>query len=401
MRILHVVAHSQHRGAENVALELARELDERGHTDEVVALEAAFGGTSDPELPPLTGAGNFMGAKLTGRKALPVEVWRLRREIDRVLPDVVLAHGGQAMEVTAFARTGAGPLVVWQRILGFPPDVWRRRSRRQWWRTVSTHAHATVVLTTELRDELRRLKYRGPIWTIPNFRDPERFVKTDRAEEAHHLRDELGIPAREPVVGFVSHLVEQKRPERTLDVLTGVLARGERAHLVVAGDGPLREPLLETVHARGLDQLVHVLGYRSDVEHVLAGLDLMLLTSDDEGIPGVAIEAQMAGCPVVTFPVGGVSAVVEDGSTGVVLDEPDTALMSDRVVELLRDTPRRRRLGDEGRRRAKQFTTAHAAAEYEARLSELLDRRQVLARLGTASPVRRRAAEIREPVHVA
>ena len=103
---------------------------------------------------------------------------------------------------------------------------------------------------------------------------------------------------------------------------------------------------------------------------------MLLLTSDVEGIPGVVIEAQMAGCPVVTFPTGGVRDVLEDGVTGVVLDRPDTTLMTDHVLRLLRCPELRARLGDEGRRRADRFSTARVASEYSARLVELCERRR-------------------------
>ena len=68
-----------------------------------------------------------------------------------------------------------------------------------------------------------------------------------------------------------------------------------------------------------------------------AGVDLLLLTSEAEGIPGVAIEALMAGCPVVTVPVGSVAEVVEDGVTGVVMATADPAAMAAAVVSLLDD----------------------------------------------------------------
>jgi len=70
-------------------------------------------------------------------------------------------------------------------------------------------------------------------------------------------------------------------------------------------------------------------------------VELMLLTSDAEGIPGVAIESLMAGCPVVSFPVGGVDEVVDEGVTGLVVPRHDPALMADAVAALLDDDDRR------------------------------------------------------------
>jgi glycosyltransferase involved in cell wall biosynthesis len=145
---------------------------------------------------------------------------------------------------------------------------------------------------------------------------------------------------------------------------------------VVAGTGPLHDEFVGNATHRELTPYVHVLGHRDDVERVLGALDLLLLPSAAEGVPGVVIEAQMTGCPVVTYPVGAVDTVVADGETGIVLPRPDTALMADAVLQLLADTERRVRLGAEGRRRADRFSTEHAAAEYARHLAALTRHRR-------------------------
>jgi glycosyltransferase involved in cell wall biosynthesis len=244
---------------------------------------------------------------------------------------------------------------------------------------IARRIDAIVALTPRIEHETRRLGFDGPVWVIPNARAPERFVSVDREQEAVHLRKELGVGRDVPLVGYVGNLGREKQPERMLDVLARVLERGQPAHLVVAGDGPLRAPIEREIHERGLDACVNLLGYRPEIERLYGGFDLLLLASDVEGIPGVAIEAQMAGCPVVTFPTGGVREVVEDGVTGVVLHRPDTALMAEQVLLLLRSPDRRDRLGREGRRRAERFSTTRVADEYSARLIELCMRRDARA----------------------
>jgi len=116
---------------------------------------------------------------------------------------------------------------------------------------------------------------------------------------------------------------------------------------------------------------VHVLGHRLDIPQILGAVDVLLLTSDTEGLPGVLIEAQMAGCAIVTVPVGGVRALVDDGETGVVTDTIDHHELAARVVALLADPLERRRIGDRARRQAVRFTSRQAAATYAARLEEL------------------------------
>jgi glycosyltransferase involved in cell wall biosynthesis len=147
---------------------------------------------------------------------------------------------------------------------------------------------------------------------------------------------------------------------------------GERAHLVVAGDGPLRKRFELDVAARDLGPFVHVLGHRADIPQILAAIDVFILTSDSEGLPGVLIEAQMAGCPVVTVPVGGVRDLVDEGETGIVTDGLDPEELAQRVVELLRDPQLRFRLGERARRRAVRFSSTRAAGTYADRLAEVV-----------------------------
>jgi glycosyltransferase involved in cell wall biosynthesis len=210
------------------------------------------------------------------------------------------------------------------------------------------------------------------VWVIPNFRKPDRFRGLDRVAAASRLRSELGVPEGVHVVGFVGHLVRQKRLDRALEVLALLPAQGCRAHLVVAGTGPLRAELEAHAERLGVAGDVTFMGHRDDVESVFGGVDLALLTSDAEGIPGVAIEALMAGCPMVTVPVGGVSEVVEHGVTGLVLQGDDPANMAAAVARLLADGETRTAMSRASCARTDRFSAAAAAAVYAERLTAAL-----------------------------
>jgi glycosyltransferase involved in cell wall biosynthesis len=365
MRVLHVVSRSQRRGAELVALELADELDRLGHRNRVVALGPAFDGRREPGLVPL-GASRGQGPP-----DLVAGAWRLRRLLAAAPADVVLAHGGWAAQVVALAVPFGGPVLIWQRILGFPAKIWGP-VRRRWWATVARRCDAVVALTPDLGDEVRRLGYRGQVWVIPNFRNPGRFCDLDRDQAGTRLRAEVGVADAAPLIGFVGHLVRQKRPDRALEVVARLRSQGCTVHLVLAGTGPLRTELEARAQGLGLDGAVTFLGQRDDIERVLGGVDLVLLTSEAEGIPGVAIEALMAGCPIVTVPVGGVAEVVEHGVTGLVLDDDRPAVMAEAVARLLGNADTLAAMSRESRSRADRFSATAAAAVYAERFRAAL-----------------------------
>ena len=351
-----------------VALELADELDCLGHQNRVVALGPAFDGSQEPGLVPL---GAPRGEAV---RDVAAGAWRLRRLLADEPVDVVVAHGGWPAQVAALAVGRGGPLLVWQRILGLPNKVWDP-IRRRWWGMVARRFDAAVALTDDQVVELRRLGFRGPVWVIANFRKPDRFRGLDRVVAAARLRAEVGVREGVPLIGFVGHLVRQKRLDRALEVLALLPAERCRAHLVVAGTGPLRPDLEAHAERLGVAGDVTFLGHRDDVEWVFGGVDLALLTSDSEGIPGVAIEALMSGCPMVTVPVGGVAEVVEHGVTGLVLDGGDPALMAGAVARLLTDGETRATMSRASRLRIDRFSASAAAAVYADRLTAALAER--------------------------
>ncbi len=345
------------RGAERAAVELASELNGLGIDNCLLSVAPAFDGNSNPRISFLTKRARIDPV------AILVATWRMRRRIRREPADVVLAHGGTAAAVAALSRHRDGPAIVWQRILPFPAGI-RRPWSRVLWRWVARRTDAAIVLTPDLVDELRHLGFTGPTWEIGNFRDPDRFAGVNRAAAREDLRSELGLTRDAPLLGLVGHLIEQKRPERSVEVLRLLERSSYDAHLVIAGDGPLRDEIERYARELGVEARTHLLGHRADIEQVLAGLDLLVLTSDSEGIPGILIEAQMSGCPVITYPVGAVAEVVDDGETGVILARADTEAMAAAVAALLDDPERARRLGEAARRRADRFSIHHVAADY-------------------------------------
>jgi glycosyltransferase involved in cell wall biosynthesis len=201
MRIVHVVTRSHRRGAEIVAVELADELDALGHKDRLVALVRAFDGGVDARLRPL------VDTKAINIGTMVQSGWRLRRMLSKENADVVVAHGGWAAQVAtlALSKRRHGRL-VWQRILGIPEAAWHG-PRRIYWQAVARRFDASIVLSSELASEMTRLGYRGPVWSIPNARNPARFEAIDRDEAAARLRAEIDIANDVPLVGFVGHLV--------------------------------------------------------------------------------------------------------------------------------------------------------------------------------------------------
>jgi glycosyltransferase involved in cell wall biosynthesis len=155
-------------------------------------------------------------------------------------------------------------------------------------------------------------------------------------------RQALGLPGSAPVVAFVGRVTGIKRPDRLLAVAREVRAARPDVRFLVCGEGDLLETTRGGAAAGRLDMTF--LPWRADVETVYAAADVVLLTSDNEGMPVSLIEAGLAGRPAVATDVGGVAEVVRHGRTGL-LAAPDATELADHVLRLVRDEDLCARMG--------------------------------------------------------
>ena len=152
----------------------------------------------------------------------------------------------------------------------------------------------------------------------------------------------LGVPGDAPVVAYVGRLTRIKRPDRLVDVARRLRLLVPDVRFVFCGGG---DAVAEVNAAtEEFDGSLRLVGWRADVETVYAAADLVLLASDNEGMPVSLIEAGLAGLPVVATRVGSVDEVVRDGVTGL-LTRPDPGEMAREAARLLFNAPLRQEMG--------------------------------------------------------
>ncbi len=152
-----------------------------------------------------------------------------------------------------------------------------------------------------------------------------RFREVDPARTRAATRAGLGIGSDERVVGIVGRLVEVKNHELMLDGFAR-LARmdGPPWRLLVVGGGEDREEALRERSRRlGIENRVMWLGWRRDLPQLYPAMDVVALTSRDEGTPVALLEALASGIPVAATAVGGVAEVLEEGRLGELVDEAE------------------------------------------------------------------------------
>jgi glycosyltransferase involved in cell wall biosynthesis len=158
------------------------------------------------------------------------------------------------------------------------------------------------------------------------------------------VRESLMIEPDEPVFISVGRLSEQKNHALLLEAFADPRLAQHRAHLLIAGDGELREDLAAQIEQRGLTERVRLLGVRRDVPALLSAADAFVMSSDWEGNPLVVMEAMSAGRAVVATSVGCVPALVSPGS-GLLIPPGEVTPLAEALVTLASDRRACQQLG--------------------------------------------------------
>jgi len=181
--------------------------------------------------------------------------------------------------------------------------------------------------------------------------------------EVARFRREMGCTGETPIVTGVLRLSPEKRPLMFLDVVARLQHRVPDVEAVLVGHGIMENEVRAHVRRLGLEKVVHLLGQRSDVPVILSASDVLLLTSQSEGLPNAVIEAQHFGCVPVATDVGGVAETLLPDRSGVVCGADDVEGLAAAAAALLGDPPRRAAMAEAGRAFvARQFDprTIHA-----------------------------------------
>src|SRR5262249_6138085 len=129
----------------------------------------------------------------------------------------------------------------------------------------------------------------------------------------------LGIPSGSQVLLTIGRLDPQKGLHDLIEAAGLICAKYPRAHFLLVGEGPQRVALERAIREKGLGDRIHLAGWRADIPEILAAGYALVLSSHWEGMPNVVLEAMAAGLPVVATRVEGISELVVEGQTGVIV----------------------------------------------------------------------------------
>lgn len=272
---------------------------------------------------------------------------------------------------------GHSPLVssMWRLVRQTMPATSRPRSvfteHNEWPR----HAKATQRLnraTIGLEDAVLAVS-EGVRETMPTSLDVEVLhhgIHLDSvsaaAAERQSVREELGLDEGTVAVGTVANFRKEKAHEVLLAAARRVVDGGHDVRFFLVGQGPLEAEIRAQIADLDLHRHVIVLGFRPDAHRVMAGLDIMALSSRHEGLPVVLMEAFALGLPVVATTVGGIPEATGGGMAASLVPPGNEVDLARALTELVVDPAQRSALGAAALDRAAFFDVHRSVARLEA-----------------------------------
>jgi glycosyltransferase involved in cell wall biosynthesis len=191
-------------------------------------------------------------------------------------------------------------------------------------------------------------------------------------ETKKHFRKELNIGEDVKVIGWAGRLTRIKSPQTFLEAAAIVKDRQPGVHFALLGEGELEGQLRHMAGSLGLGDSMTFLGKENGIRNFLASIDLFALTSANEGLGLVLLEAMASGLPVIATDVGGVPEVLEGGRAGLLVRPEDPLSLARCMLSLLKNKEVTRDLVRKGRDRAAVYSEENTLEQYINLYRELL-----------------------------
>jgi glycosyltransferase involved in cell wall biosynthesis len=348
-------------GADRVTLTLLQHFDRRVFRPSLVLSSVAGEYVEDV---PEDVAVHSLGGRRLWTAWIP-----LTRLLRREKPDILFStsSGTNVIAVIAhFLAGSSGRLVLSERNVLMHGGATLKRRLLTWMKQVLYgRADRVTAVSQGVKDDLvSRLGLAAEKVTV--VYNP--IVSDEMLSKAQEPLDHPWFGDETPVVLGVGRLVHEKG----FDILIRAIAEvGKKrpVRLVILGQGELREALQAQIDELGQSERVSLAGFDKNPFKYMAQCDLFVLSSRNEGLPGVLIQAMACGAAVVSTDCpSGPSEIITGGADGVLVPVADVGAMAREFARLLGNAELRQRFGERGRETAERFRVEVVLRNYEAAL---------------------------------
>jgi glycosyltransferase involved in cell wall biosynthesis len=220
-------------------------------------------------------------------------------------------------------------------------------------RRLAAKSDGIIAISEIQKHELSKIHKICPdskIKVIPLGFDLENFHLNKEANK-NIIRDRYSIKSDEIAVAIIGRLAPIKNHNLFLDIVEETLRNtSKKLRFFIVGDGDERANIEIRVNKiiQKYGKVIEMTSWVKDIGEFNAGMDIICLTSDNEGTPVSLIEAQAGGLPIITTDVGGVRDVILEGETGYIVPKNNVSLFVEKLLLLVEDQVERDRISKNG-----------------------------------------------------
>jgi glycosyltransferase involved in cell wall biosynthesis len=282
---------------------------------------------------------------------------RLKELIREFKPDIVHTHASKAGALGRKAAFACNVPIVVHTFHGHVFHSYFGKGKTMIFksieRSLAKRSTAIIAISDKQKDELvhqHKICKADKVTVIPLGFDLIPFNQKRRTQR-EAVRTELELKEDELAIGIIGRFAPIKNHDFFFDMIESILPRiTKKVKIFVVGDGTEREKIEERVKKINSkhNNIIKLTSWVTDIARFNSAMDIICLTSKNEGTPVSLIEAQAGGIPVVTTDVGGVRDIIVEGDTGYIVPKDDISPFGERLLDLIENEKKREKMSQNG-----------------------------------------------------
>lgn len=283
---------------------------------------------------------------------------RIKKIIEEFKPDIVHTHASKAGALGRKAAFACNVPVVVHTYHGHVFhsyfSKWKTTLIKFIEKKLANKTTAIITISdTQKKEicEIHKIANSDKTYVIPLGFDLTKF-NTNREEKRLNTREKFGVKDDEIAIAIIGRITKIKNHTFFLDVIEKLLLENSslKIKVFIVGDGDLTATISQRVQSLNakFGEKIFMTSWIFDIASFNPGMDIICLTSDNEGTPVSLIEAQASSVPIVTTDVGGIKDIVVDNTTGYIVPRNDLAQFSEKLKELVENKDKRESFSKNG-----------------------------------------------------
>ena len=329
-----------------------------------------------------------------GRSIDPFKDYKAYKKVQKIIkdfkPDIVHTHAAKPGAVGRLAASSLNVPAIVHTYHGHVFHSYFGKLKTNFIinteRYLATRSHALIAVSDQQKNELTndfRIANENKFKVVPLGFELKKFSE-NQEEKRKKFRDEFNLEDDAIAIGIIGRLVPVKNHNLFLEGINHVLSKtSKKIKAFIIGDGETRQALerkagqlnISFSNNHNTNASLIFTSWRNDIDVINAGLDVIALTSLNEGTPVSLIEAQAAGKPIVSTRVGGISDIVLENETALLSKTNDTAAFQQNLLQLVENDELRNSLSKKGAAHVQsKFSVERLASDMASLYYELLDK---------------------------